>query len=284
MKISSYYKSLGHETGFHIKDPDKVFVSCIFSQNLSQAQGVKTWYPDTETYLGGPGLGYPNPLPPEIDHMMPDYSLYPKMDYSLGYTTRGCPNACPFCIVPKLEGKFKEVAPLSEFCHPDFTNVVLWDNNFFYSKLWKDKLTYLKENGLKVCFNQGLDARLMDEEKSKWLKDTASYNLKFKSKTYYFSWDLMKNSDKILEGLQNVMDAGIRPATLMIFILCGFNTTHEEDLYRFRKLREIGCDPFVMKYNNKKDDPWLNHFARWVNKRVYKACSYEDYKGGVFLK
>jgi len=279
-KISSYYKSQGHQTGFAFSNPDKVYVSCIFKKNLPHARGIRHYYPDSEFHLGGPALWKPNILPDEMEHTMPDYSLYPDMDYSMGYTQRGCPNNCPFCIVPKLEGSFREHAPISEFQNPGFNKLVLFDNNFFYSKLWKEKLTHIRDNGLKVSFNQGLDARLMDEEKSQWLADTASYNLHFNSKTYYFSWDLMKNSEAILRGLQRVIDAGIHPRTLMVYMLCGFNTTREEDVDRFKKLREIGCDPFVMIYNNRRDDVWLRHFARWVNKRIYKSCGFEEYKNG----
>ena len=58
-------------------------------------------YPDSDVEVGGPAFGKPNHIPAEAEHVMPDYSLYPEMNYSLGYTTRGCPNACPFCIVPQ---------------------------------------------------------------------------------------------------------------------------------------------------------------------------------------
>jgi len=279
MKVSSYYKSKGHQTGFAFAYPDKVYVSCIFSKNINHASGIRHFYPDAEFHIGGPGLERPTCLPQKIDRMMPDYSLYPDMDYSLGYTQRGCPNKCPFCIVPKIEGKFREVAQISEFQNPDFNNQILYDNNFFYSKLWREKMDYIEEQGLKISFNQGLDARLMDEEKSNALADYEPYDSHFKHKRAYFSWDLMEPEVKILQGLQNVIDAGIKPYKIMVYMLVGFNTTHKEDMYRFKTLRELGVDPFAMIYNNRKDDDWIRHFARWVNKRVYKSCSYEEYLG-----
>ena len=98
MKISSYYKSKGHETGFGFAKPDKVYVSCIFSKNLGHASGIRHYYPDAEFHIGGPGMERPNSLPEEMEHVMPDYSLYPDMDYSMGFTTRGCIRKCAFCI------------------------------------------------------------------------------------------------------------------------------------------------------------------------------------------
>lgn len=279
MKVSSFYKSKGHETGFAFANPDKVYVSCVFSKNLNHASGIRHFYPDAEFYIGGPGLEKPTALPPEIDCMMPDYSIYPDINYSLGYTSRGCPNACPFCIVPKIEGSFKEVAKISEFHNPDFDNIILYDNNFFYSDLWREKLNYLNEQGLKVSFNQGLDARRMDEEKSSALADSNTYDLNFKKKRVYFSWDLMHTEKTVINGLKNVINAGIKPYTIMVYMLVGYNTSHNEDMYRFKTLRSLGLDPFAMVYNNYKDDKWIRHFARWVNKRIYKVCSFEEYQG-----
>jgi len=300
MKDSKLHKNRGDNIGLEIYDPkiklnyvktrmrfpDEVHISCIFKNNYKKAQEIKNLYSviGIDTQIGGPALWEPNHLPVEAEHLMPDYSLYPDMDYSLGYTQRGCPNNCPFCIVPKMEGAFKEYAPISEFQNDAFNKLVLYDNNFLASKLWREKLDYIKSQGLKVSFNQGLDARLVDEEKAQWLADTHSYNISFKDRTFYFAWDLMENSDAILRGLQRVIDAGIKPRSLMCYILVGFNTTHQQDLYRFNKLREMGIDPFVMIYNNRRDDQWLRDFSRWVIKRVYKSCKLEDYKDGVLVE
>jgi len=283
MKISGYYKDLGHETGFNFEQPDEVWVSCIFQKNLTQARGIQYFYPDAKFYLGGPALMEPNELPPEIEHHLPDYSLY-DVDYSNGYTQRGCIRNCPFCIVPRIEGKFREHKKIPEFHKDEHNKLLLYDNNFFASKIWKEKLNYIHENDLKVSFNQGLDARLMDGEKSKWLADTKSYDLEFKTRRTYFAYDLMENGDRIIHGLQNVIDAGIKPRNLMVYELVGFNTSHQEDIQRFKELIEIGVDPFIMVYNNRKDDPWIRHFARWVNKRIYKACDFADYKDGILIE
>lgn len=278
MKISSYYKSKGDKTGFGFSEPDEVYVSCIFSKNLPHARGIKHYYPDAKFHIGGPALEYPNYLPSEMEHVMPDYSLYPDMDYSLGFTTRGCIRNCPFCIVPKVEGAFREYAHPEEWHNPDFNKIVFFDNNFLVSKNWKTVLEWIQDNGLKGCFNQGLDARLVTEEKAQVLADTRLYNLKFGAKTYYFSWDFVDNETPILRGLNRMIDAGVSSSSLMVYVLVGYNTTHEQDLYRFKKLRELGADPFIMVYNHHKDDKWVNHFARYVNRRIYKSSSLDDYR------
>lgn len=59
----------------------------------------------------------------------------------------------------------------------------------------------------------------------------------------------------------------------------GFDTTFEEDMYRFRKLDELGIRPYVMRYNEKKDDERLNKFTRWVDSMIYKSVpDFEKYE------
>jgi len=294
MRISAHHKSIGdrvvlqradteRETftpPFEMMRPDKVYVSCVFSKNMRLANTIASSYPDS--MLGGSGLWKPNHLPEHMRHLMPDYDIYGITDTSYGQTSTGCCNECGFCIVPEIEGTYKEYAPISEFHHPDHNKLVLWDNNILVGRdTLKEKFDYIHEHGLKVSLNQGLDARLTTPEVAGMLADLPCYNLSFKSKTYYFAWDYMKNEDKIVQGFHNAIEAGIKPYTIMSYVLVGYDTTHEQDLYRFTKLRELNIDPFIMVYNNRKDDPWIRHFARWVNKRVYKSCTLEEYKDGV---
>jgi len=276
MKLSAYHKAIGDTVGINLAYPDLVCISCIFSQNLSQARGIETYYPDAKVLIGGPALGVPNHLPEYAEHLMPDYSLY-DLKYSLGKTHVGCINHCPFCIVHVLEPEFKEYAEIKEFHHPDHNKIVLYDNNFLASTLYQEKLKYINENGLKVNFNQGLDARLVTEEIAGELADTRVYNFHFNHRYYHFAWDLMKNSDRVLTGLNNMLDAGVNHRNLMVYVLVGFNTNHQEDYYRTKTLINMGIDPFIMKYNHRKDDQFLNHLARWVNKRIYKVCEFSEY-------
>jgi len=283
MKISSYYKAQGHEAGFNVTNPDKVFISCIFSKNMSAARGAAKFYPKAEIQIGGPALMAPNELPKEVEHRMPDYSLYSDMDYSLGFTTRGCIRSCPFCIVHLIEGPFREHAHPSEFHHPDHEKIVFFDNNFTASTNFAETLSYLRDHGLRGCFNQGLDARLITEEKATQLVEAKLWNLHFTRPTWYFSWDLIEEEDDILRGLNRMMDAGASKHNLKVYVLVGFNTTHDQDYYRVKKLIDMGIEPFVMKYNGMRRDKWLNSLTRWVNRRFYKSCDFQDYKPLVNL-
>ena len=158
MQISTHHKALGDrvvlqeanpkkqtfEYPSDMPDPDKIYVSCVFSQNLEMAERIHDGHPDS--MLGGPGLGIPNRLPLHIENLMPDYSLYPDMDYSMGFTSRGCIRVCEFCIVPKLEGFYTECAPIQQFHKPEHKKIIILDSNILASSTKKldEKFTYIE--------------------------------------------------------------------------------------------------------------------------------------------
>lgn len=130
-------------------------------------------------------------MPDEIEHCFPDYSIYGITDTAYGYMTRGCPRHCPFCIVGDKEGtKVRTVAPLSEFWNGQ-KNIVLLDPNPIAAFDWKNNLQQLIDSKARVEFNQGLDIRLMTEEKAEYLK-------KIKVKAVHMAWDRYEDKEMIV--------------------------------------------------------------------------------------
>ena len=115
MKLSAWHKAKGDDVEFAVplKKYDIVYRSKVFTftpdDNIAwMAKSIVS---------GGTGYGlFHDQLPNEIEHMMPDYSLYDIEDEAHGFLTRGCPRGCKFCIVGKKEGfKSRKVANLEEF-------------------------------------------------------------------------------------------------------------------------------------------------------------------------
>ena len=279
MKLSAYHKELKHTVGFDITNPDIIYFSCIFSRGKDIMEGkiqfLSSMYPDAKIELGGYGFNK-NTLPRYTEHQMPDYELY-DIDYSVGFTSRGCIRNCKFCIVPKNEGFIHDHAPISEFLHPDHNKLILLDNNFLASPRWKYNIKYIIDHKITVNFNQGLDLRLINNENAKLLSQVKFSTWSFKSKYLHFAFDNIKLESTIRKGIETLRLNGVKPYRLIVYILCGFNSTHEDDMHRFNVLRELGCNPYIMKYNDRKDDKWLNAFDRWVNGFVYKKASWKDY-------
>jgi len=267
MKISAYHKQKGDEVEFYKplwhSTYDKIYCSKIFTRANKNDN-----YRTDDMICGGSGIDIKRKLSQEIEHIRPDYSLY-NLNYSLGFTTRGCQRNCEFCLVREKEGHIKEHAEVEEFLNPKSNIVVLLDNNFLALLSHIKKLQLFIDRGWVMDFNQGLDIRLINKENAKLLAKVKHL------KQIRFAWDLMDYEKEVKEGLKILSKAGIKPYKIMIYILCNYNTNFKEDMYRFEKLANLGLDPFIMIYEdgNKK----IRDFARWVNKRLYKVCDWEDY-------
>jgi len=296
MKIAHYHKSKGNEvylarlggkwfnrfgkpTNLQIKAPslryDKVYISCIFTKNRSKALSIAKMSEllGIETEIGGSGVSLAKTLPNEIEHLMPDYDLY-GLDYSVGFLTRGCIRNCPWCIVPEKEGSIRLHSPLREFLHPRHGKVMILDNNLLAHPKHKDLLIELIGKRLKVCFTQGLDIRLIGDENAKLLRLVRHRDTEFKKPRLYFSWDILNIEKQVMKGIEILKAHNIPTSRLLFYILCGFNIHKEaytwsyfleHDWYRYETLARLGCKPFIMKYNQRKDIPLLNVFARWTN-------------------
>ena len=103
-------------------------------------------------------------LPIEVDRLQPDYSIYNiDSNLSYGFLTRGCPNRCKWCVVPKKEGKISPYMDIEEIT-AGRKKAILMDNNILASNYGLQQIEKIIKLGIKVDFNQGLDARLITDE------------------------------------------------------------------------------------------------------------------------
>lgn len=279
MKISSYHKAQGDqvEWWWGFGEYDRVYMSKIFSDDYTpdHFEPVNA----KEIIKGGTGYGLDNALPEYVEHCCPDYSLYPDLttDTAYGFLTRGCPNNCPFCIVCQKEGRVSEkVADLSEWWSGQ-KNIVLCDPNLLACREHMDLLRQLAESNARVDINQGLDARLLTKENIAAIK-------RVRLKEIHFAWDLMKNSKRIIQGLNLWKRYGKKDphgSWGSVYVLVNFNTTMAENLFRIYKLDEMGFAPYVMAYDKPHAPREILDLQRWCNNKfVFKSCpKFEDYRG-----
>jgi len=280
MKWSAYHKKLGDKVGLLGEpdaplNPDQVYISCVFPRNAPYVLGLSKIF-NCPVLIGGSGVSFDVTLPDEVEHIMPDYSLY-GIHYSMGFTSRGCNRNCPWCVVPKKEGSIKDWAPIEEFYVRKWRKLRLLDNNFLQSPRWYENLREIIARKIRVDFNQGLDIRLVDQEKAKWLSKCYYSDTNFKRRRIRFSFDLPQIEDQFLEGIDKLLRAGIKPNHIFVYILVGYNTSFDEDYHRFKVVRDLGALPFIQVYNNRKDDQKLRDFGRWVDHRLYNWVPWEKY-------
>ena len=215
-----------------------------------------------------------NALPYEVEHMFPDYSLYGITDTAYGFLTRGCPRHCAFCIVGDKEGTVsRKVADLSEFWNGQ-KNICLCDPNMFACKDWRNLAQQLIDSKAIVEFNQGVDIRIMTEEKVDALNN-------MKLSMLHFAWDNYPDEHcyNQLKKYRNLLKYDYRK--LIVYVLTNFNTTIEQDLERLYALRSLDYTPYLMIYNKPSAPRELLMMQRWVNSRfIWRSCErFEDYKG-----
>lgn len=295
MKLSAWHKQQGddiewYEPLYHnFGDPfDKVYMSKVFSFTQDFRYGVNA----RSIVRGGSGYAISlingkevydkskdKDLPYEIEHIYPDYSLYPEhtKDTAYGFLTRGCPRNCSFCHVSAKEGRTShKVADLSEFQRGQ-RNIELLDPNILACPDWKDCLQQLMESKAYVNFNQGLDIRMMTEEKAEMLAE-------IKISAIHFAWDRYEDRDIIQpKFLEFRKRSKISNHDLQVYVICGDKKRKvlPQDLERIYWLRDNGFAPYVMLYN--KDTIPKGHklrkLQRWVNNRyIFWSCpTFDDY-------
>lgn len=267
MKISAYYKQKGYQV--ELTEPrfadvyDKVFASKVFTHSELPL------FPPCKIEIGGSGYDLETKLSDNIEYLMPDYSLYPDSNYSLGFTTRGCIRKCPFCIVPQKEGKIRAVADLYDIWDKRHEKVVLLDNNILAMSEHFFKITsQIKKENLIVDFNQGLDCRLLTEPMVKEFKSLRRAVLRF-------SFDNVNYEKKVLQTIKLLKKHGIN--IVMWYVLVGFDSTIQEDLHRLNLLRKHGQRPYVQRYNYCKEKIY-SPMARWANQfHIFAGMSFKQF-------
>ena len=267
MKLSAYHKQKDDKIEFYNPLWNSTY-DIIYCSKIFRRSHKNDGYIRNNMICGGSGIDVRRKLPKEIEHTRPDYSLY-GLDYAVGFSSRGCIRSCGFCTVRQKEGYIKEHAEVEEFLNPKSNVVVLLDNNFLALPSHIKKLQKYIDKGWIMDFNQGLDVRLVNKENAKLLSKVKHL------KQIHFAWDLMSYEKEVKEGLKILFKARIKPHRIMVMMLCNYNTTFEEDMYRFNELINLGVDPFVMIYE--EGNKTIRDFARWINRRLYKVCGWKDY-------
>lgn len=271
MKLSAWHKARGDTVEWWepLFSYDRVYSSKVFTFTPENP------YLPENTIKGGTGYGIFDELPPEVDAMYPDYSIYPKCDYAIGFLTRGCIRKCPWCIVPKKEGKIRPYQTWQEIKRPDSRDIVFMDNNVLACQHGLEQIEDMGGKDVRVDFNQGLDARLITNDVARLLA-----RLKW-IRFIRMSADTDAMLDVVLTAIDRLGKYGVKPYKVFVYVLVQDVESAER---RAIALRDIGANPFAQPYrdftNNIEPTQEQRDLARWVNhKAIFKSIErFKDYR------
>lgn len=293
MKVSSYLKWKGHDVYLNIPrgEYDEVYLSCIFTWNKDKALSAISFQKSMgkKVYYGGTGFDWGKlvnrtELDPEIENQIPDFTLYPDDDRAVGFSQRGCDRKCEFCDVWRKEGKISKGYIPIELLTQGRKKLLLLDNDIALSPEHDSIINECRDLKVKLSITQGYDVRCITPERARFLAEDKPWDNDFKKRRIYIAWDYIGIKNWVKKGIENLLNNGFKKRDIYCYMVCGFNTTHEEDLYRFNKLLEWGANPYIMPFNNRKDDVWLNHFARYVNRGYCNFVDINEYKNGILVR
>lgn len=304
MKISGYYKQLGNDVKLltkyeNLEQYDKVFISKVFTDTPIHEDILKM----SNVEYGGTGFYYDKApkLSCEIEHHMPDYDLYLKfvkqkinegskrsefeyyLDYSIGFTTRGCFRGCEFCVNRNYK-KVEIHSSITEFLDISKKYICMLDDNILGYSGWKEIINQLKLTNKYFQYKQGMDERLMTKEKAELLS-----NCKYKG-DYIFAFDNIKDKEVIKEKM-TIWKTYCKKTT-KLYVLCGFDRNNKwnqefwnkdiiDTFERIKILMECGCLPYIMRFNRYEESPYKGlyiNLARWCNQpNFFKKKSFREF-------
>lgn len=270
MKLAAWHKAQGDQVEWWIpmQTYDKVYSSKIFTFS------AECEYLPADTIKGGTGYGLYDELPVAIDVMRPDYSIYPDCNYAIGYLTRGCIRNCPWCVVPKKEGTIKPYRTWREIKRPDSNRIVFMDNNVLASDHGREQMYDMIGKRLRIDFNQGMDARLIDDDAAQIISQLDWIRF------VRMSCDTDAMLESVLRAVGRLGKYHVRPHRVFVYLLV---QDVQSALYRAERLKAAGVEVFAQPYrdfeNQIEPTKEMRRFARWVNhKAIFKSVEWEDYK------
>ena len=231
-------------------EADEVHISVAFTWDLQKAESLaRQWKAVAPVKIGGPALNEPG------GDFIP--GMYMKKGYVI--TSRGCPNRCWFCQVPKREG-----GSLREF--PVTDGWILTDDNLLAcsEKHINEVFEMLKRQPHRPQFCGGLEAKLLTPGMAVRLKQ-------LKPESIFFAYDTPDDYEPLVEVGKMLFNAGFTRGShdLNAYVLCGYKKdTFDKALKRMHDTWKAGFVPMAMLYRDFRGDydkQWKKFQREWAN-------------------
>lgn len=264
-----------------LENYDKVYASAIFANSKPLVDKLIVQRPDV--IVGGSAIGPGTLSNIGISENVADYSIYPDVKYSIGYTQRGCRFRCKFCVVPSNEGKAHDADSPERIWRgkPHAKQLMLLDNDFFGGPSWSTTAGWIVDNDFSVCLCQGVNLRVLTDVQAQALSRMKLRDTKFKTRRIYTAWDNPKDEEAFFKGLDLLLSKGVNPDNVMAYMLIGFwpGETIDDIEKRRVALRSRGVRPYPMPFRRTSE---LVGFQRWIVGAYDKAIPWAEWKAARY--
>lgn len=278
MKISAWHKSNGDHVEWYspFEQYDVVYMAKVFGFTPDFGHWITN---AKEIRKGGTGYDIHAKLPEEMEFVTPDYSLYPSIDCktAYGFLTRGCPNKCKWCVVPRKEGAVRPYMDVDDIAVSGRTNLILMDNNVLACDYGIRQIEKIVERGYRVDFNQALDARLVTCDIAQLLAKVRWLN------QIRFGCDTPKQIEECERAMQMIDGYRNKPASYLMYTMIGSDfdeSFHRLNHWRTFKRVRIVAQPFRDVDNPRQIIPqWQKDMAHWANRhQLFASCEFKDFE------
>ena len=258
-----------------------LYISVVFTWDLPKVKEIAD-ETHKKVVIGGPAA-----------YLMPDYlkgagKIERETPYPIlaahhpfaTFTSRGCPNKCGFCAVPKIEGDYRELETFD-------IRPIVCDNNLLASS---DAHFNRVIDALKVFpyvdFNQGLDASLFTKERAQKIAELKHVKVRF-------AFDSVRDEAEVIDAINLAKSLGMKD--INVYVLIGFNDTPDDAQYRLELIKAQGALPDPMRYQplnsltrnayvNEKNG-WSDRLLKDMQRFYYNSCrlgkvTFEEYRRG----
>jgi hypothetical protein len=243
-------------------EADEVHISVTFTWDLPEAERLgKEWRHIAPVKIGGPATGERG------EEFVP--GMYLKKGYVI--TSRGCPNKCWFCSVPKREGSLREL-PITEGWNVLDDNLLACSDNHI-----KNVFSMLAVQERRPHFTGGLEAARLKLWHIQELK-------KIKPKELFFAFDGPEDREPLFEAGKILLSNGFNRSSnsLRAYVLIGYKgDTLEMAEHRLYECMQAGFLPMAMLYRDKtgdRDNIWRRFAWQWSRPAIYSK-TYRDIDG-----
>jgi hypothetical protein len=291
MRIAAHHRDRGDHVelrhgaqfdGLFDQDFDRIYGSAIFERSRPLVERLRQAHPSA--LIGGTGVDAALTLESKgITTERVDYSLYPEFRQSIGFSQRGCRLRCAFCVVPTKEGRVRQSGTIADIWRGDPwpREVILLDNDFFGQEHWRERIEEMKRGCFRVCFTQGINARIITEEQAEAIASVDYRDSLMNERRLYTAWDRPGDEAAFFRGLGRLVKYGVRPRHLLVYMLIGYwpGERHEDREHRRRLLREFGALPYPMPYVRTRE---LVGYQRWVIGAYDKRVNWTDWESARY--